>query len=219
MQRYHISIHPPLAGRDRALCVPTFCGNHFNPPAPCGAGLHTIRYTYRGDHFNPPAPCGAGRDRASPEGRQTDFNPPAPCGAGPPLLPLLPQLFPISIHPPLAGRDSAVIIWRSLSCISIHPPLAGRDCNPLPRMVSFPHFNPPAPCGAGPLTMARRFPPRHFNPPAPCGAGLNLKGLRYFLVNFNPPAPCGAGRSFGGRKPRPRIFQSTRPLRGGTTGC
>ena len=105
MQRYHISIHPPLAGRDRALCVPTFCGNHFNPPAPCGAGLHTIRYTYRGDHFNPPAPCGAGRDRASPEGRQTDFNPPAPCGAGPPLLPLLPQLFPISIHPPLAGRD------------------------------------------------------------------------------------------------------------------
>ena len=33
-----ISIHPPLAGRDRALCVPTFCGKHFNPPAPCGAG-------------------------------------------------------------------------------------------------------------------------------------------------------------------------------------
>ena len=159
MQRYHISIHPPLAGRDRALCVPTFCGNHFNPPAPCGAGLHTIRYTYRGDHFNPPAPCGAGRDRASPEGRQTDFNPPAPCGAGPPLLPLLPQLFPISIHPPLAGRDGWSDAQSGCGAISIHPPLAGRDTIGSCAVASSRDFNPPAPCGAGrpfPVTIRSR---------------------------------------------------------------
>ena len=33
----------------------------------------------------------------------------------------------ISIHPPLAGRDTFNIPYQAESRISIHPPLAGRD--------------------------------------------------------------------------------------------
>ena len=33
---------------------------------------------------------------------------------------------------------------------------------------------------------------------------------------FNPPAPCGAGRLFSAFEKLDKIFQSTRPVRGGT---
>ena len=84
---YHlpaISIHPPLAGRDTQQNADFVVVLHFNPPAPCGAGLRAERRKDKSGNFNPPAPCGAGRPGRTP-GRPTR---------------------PISIHPPLAGRDS-----------------------------------------------------------------------------------------------------------------
>ena len=57
------------------------------------------------------------------------------------------------------------------------------------------YFNPPAPCGAGPLPCRAAERRMHFNPPAPCGAGLRLVTTR------------ASSRS----------FQSTRPLWGGTS--
>ena len=77
----------------------------------------------------------------------------------------------ISIHAPLAGRDSpsirmtsapsyfnprapcgarhfdgdALHVWM---CISIHAPLAGRDCGPTGPAKEEGNFNPRAPCGA-----------------------------------------------------------------------
>ena len=54
-----ISIHPPLAGRD--LSFSTFGANSFdfNPPAPRGARLTLSLTTTVASYFNPPAPRGA----------------------------------------------------------------------------------------------------------------------------------------------------------------
>ena len=59
-------------------------------------------------------------------------------------------VFVISIHPPLAGRDRRGDHDRQAKEISIHPPLAGRDPVALSSASKPRHFNPPAPCGAGP---------------------------------------------------------------------
>ena len=80
--------------------------------------------------------------------------------------------------------------------ISIHPPRAGRDLHQKAADRFFQHFNPPAPCGAGPYCALRLWAQSHFNPPAPCGAGRH--DLRVLTVQ--------------------RAFQSTRPVRGGTCG-
>ena len=123
------------------------------------------------------------------------FNPPAPCGAGRVLLPDEGQVTVISIHPPRAGRDGDV------------------DA----KLVSQHDFNPPAPCGAGRASYPRTtgklqisiHPPR---------AGRDAsdtprnRPLRY----FNPPAPCGAGRFLRVLAADLILFQSTRPVRGGT---
>ena len=80
-------------------------------------------------------------------------------------------------------------------------------------------FNPPAPCGAG---LRKQFAKHRlsFISIHPPRAGRDVPETDYMavLANFNPPAPCGAGRLAGSRNrvlyPR---FQSTRPVRGGTS--
>ena len=188
-----ISIHPPLAGRDDT-CRP----------------LHNSRRI----SIHPPL---AGRDsRRNLRCRRMG----------------------ISIHPPLAGRDVAADLRRCRVGISIHPPLAGRDQRgrrgggaqgnfnpPAPcgagRALCVPtfcgnHFNPPAPCGAGPGRFVCRAASTHFNPPAPCGAGPLTMGRAFAIMDFNPPAPCGAGQPGPEQYTFKMLFQSTRPLRGGT---
>ena len=57
-----------------------------------------------------------------------------------------------------------------------------------------------------------------FNPRAPCGARL-VQGRRWRRgCRFNPRAPCGARRVGGDAIILPLVFQSTRPMRGATTG-
>ena len=79
-----ISIHPPLAGRDTSLFVGfAFCSD-FNPPAPCGAGP-LIRYWAQMEmQFQSTRPLRGGTLTYAPSGERAA----------------------ISIHPPLAGRDS-----------------------------------------------------------------------------------------------------------------
>ena len=145
----------------------------------------------------------------------------------------------ISIHPPLAGRDlnyvtsmTTLEIFQSTrplrggtadpllgtngNAISIHPPLAGRDTYLRSIRRACCHFNPPAPCGAGPAFLRDTLSRAHFNPPAPCGAGPRYLPPSPNRGDFNPPAPCGAGLGGLLRESMARGFQSTRPLRGGT---
>ena len=149
-------------------------------------------------------------------------------------------LFYISIHPPRAGRDvppaelyscpvtfqstrpvrggtARIDSTRSTIEISIHPPRAGRDeSGPGWTTTGF-HFNPPAPCGAGPPPISRMpIVSSNFNPPAPCGAGPTITRAIPSIKDFNPPAPCGAGRKSYSYRIFIPPFQSTRPVRGGT---
>ena len=145
-----ISIHTPLAGRDRRQRRRSSFGTHFNPHAPCGARRYTGQRYLCDSYFNPHAPCGA-RHQIPVDGLQgfSNFNPHAPCGARPRAvaegvdLLLFQSTRPlrgatqvgakmkhnnqISIHTPLAGRDYALCCFHGYEMISIHAPLAGRD--------------------------------------------------------------------------------------------
>ena len=54
-----ISIHAPLAGRDRSCWTPAAQSWHFNPRAPCGARPPAPGMSCTQHNFNPRAPCGA----------------------------------------------------------------------------------------------------------------------------------------------------------------
>ena len=122
-----ISIHPPRAGRDAtSLILNTLPLWYFNPPSPCGEGLHRHLLLLLKISIHPPR---AGRDsrQLQCDSRVDYFNPPSPCGEG--LNPGRPDEGSglISIHPPRAGRDCLLFLIWSESHISIHPPRTGRD--------------------------------------------------------------------------------------------
>ena len=81
-------------------------------------------------------------------------------------------------------------------------------------------FNPPTPCRVGRARIRRlRDVCLHFNPPTPCGVGL-LSSIRPSAgsTDFNPPTPCGVGPWDLETNAQSVQFQSTHPVRGGTTG-
>ena len=187
----------------------------FNPPAPCGAGLSTLCAICKNADFNPPAPCGAGpAHRGWPNGSYY-FNPPAPCGAGLCDGEVAAASDEFQSTRPLRGGTADPLLGTNGNAISIHPPLAGRDTYLRSIRRACCHFNPPAPCGAGPAFLRDTLSRAHFNPPAPCGAGQERGGRRGERRDFNPPAPCGAGPVPLSSYTPPLLFQSTRPLRGG----
>ena len=148
---------------------------HFNPPAPCGAGLDNPLRIYRVIVFQSIRPVRGGTNRRN--------NPLA--------------MIAISIHPPRAGRDFLPWFFVLLYKISIHPPRAGRDLIDHIRLIKdYISIHPPR-AGRDQLVQRRRQQKRHFNPPAPCGAGLDNDNAQvaYFT------------------------FQSTRPVRGGTSSA
>ena len=106
---------------------------------------------------------------------------------------LLHQLH-ISIHSPLAGRDTNRVHDKVRVTISIHSPLAGRDREHREQFSAGSDFNPLAPRGARRCVVLRTFfLKRHFNPLAPRGARHEYPGSASGPPNdFNPLAPRGA---------------------------
>ena len=193
-----ISIHPPLAGRDRpGPSCPHRTGN-FNPPAPRGTGHRHGRGAAE-EHAISIHPPLAGRD-GSREGVRADWK--------------------ISIHPPLAGRDlTAAHITDRMGAISTPPPLAGRD---VLRRVARPDeqdFNPPAPRGTGRRRpSARRTGTENFNPPAPRGMGLCLHRFVCKVCGISIHPPLAGRDAIASSVENPSsLFQSTRPSRDGTS--
>ena len=100
----------------------------------------------------------------------------------------------ISIHPPRVGRDPDSLEFNRHKPISIHPPRVGRD---LTMQRGFPlcgYFNPPSPCGEGPLRHHHLFQNKVFQSTLPVWGGT-------------------AGSSVFSSSDR---FQSTLPVWGGT---
>ena len=100
--------------------------------------------------------------------------------------------------------------------ISIHPPLAGRDTSLFVGFAFCSDFNPPAPCGAGPLIRYWAQMEMQFQSTRPLRGGTDLFFRCHNVQGFQSTRPLR-----GGTVPRPAAgshgqFQSTRPLRGGT---
>ena len=125
-----------------------------------------------------------------------DFNPPTPCGVG--LGEFCGKIFVIviSIHPPRAGWDQhrSDRLFRINGFQSTHPVRGGT-------------------CACTPLKPCSRI---SIHPPR---AGWDLVVTPYpAAINyFNPPTPCGVGPPISSRAVNACIFQSTHPVRGGTS--
>ena len=124
--------------------------------------------------------------------------------------------FIISIHPPLAGRDDFGGELRVGVRISIHPPLAGRDPSRGGAGGRRLLFQSTRPLRGGTTCREPGQTPDDFNPPAPCGAGLPAGSRgKHRMISIHPPL---AGRDLEQQAYNRwyNEFQSTRPLRGGT---
>ena len=145
-----ISIHPPRAGRDARAeeiknrknkfqsTLPvrggTFCQriplsrNHFNPPSPCGEGLHPGQKSDIILLFQSTLPVRGGTRRHGKRHTETkDFNPPSPCGEGRPGIYNSRDHQEFQSTLPVRGGTVHMIVNRIDGMISIHPPRAGRD--------------------------------------------------------------------------------------------
>ena len=141
----------------------------------------------------------------------------------------------ISIHAPLAGRDTMSYFHGVYNSISIHAPLAGRDKPSIDTMQAIMLFQSTRPLrGATELDDNSHNTPEHFNPRAPCGArpavlmGVVMCGVisihaplagrdsptlkcPLYQTNFNPRAPCGARRDPPKPRNRPADFNPRAP--------
>ena len=145
-----ISIHAPLAGRDRELMSTKVSYKDFNPRAPCGARPFLLSRKKKHGDFNPRAPCGARQLPIRAASFRFRFQSTRPLRGATALAPASPLSCKISIHAPLAGRDRLCPMMSTPpSAISIHAPLAGRDQMLRCRIrLAGLYFNPRAPCGA-----------------------------------------------------------------------
>ena len=110
-------------------------------------------------YFNPRAPCGARpeNDRRR-EAVTRDFNPRAPCGARPCGRPSCRAVRYFNPRAPCGARHAAGLGAVQKDDISIHAPLAGRDTSCLVVITTTAYFNPRAPCGARPFARISSVP-------------------------------------------------------------
>ena len=140
---------------------------------------------------------------------------------------------------PSRGATVAAALVEHGDHISIHAPLAGRDTRLRQFAARVRHFNPRAPRGARPQALQAEeepcvisihaplvgrdpralffsFTSRYFNPRAPRGARPRAAAPCSSPANFNPRAPRGARRQKSLLHLAQNRFQSTRPSWGAT---
>ena len=102
--------------------------------------------------------------------------------------------------------------------ISIHAPLAGRDSRLRPCPTGSTHFNPRAPRGARPVPPGTPRVTCSISIHAPLAGRDRPRSSKHHRRSyFNPRAPRGARRRTRWSSRFWRTFQSTRPSRGATT--
>ena len=164
-----ISIHAPLAGRDR---VPSRLSNPFTD-----ISIH--------------APL-AGRDLILffVFVALLLFQSTRPLRGATLLSPLSEDRLKISIHAPLAGRDTSFLYTYYIIKISIHAPPAGRDETPAPVETPVVVFQSTRPLRGATCPLWRRpCAARDFNPRAPCGArrGRHRRGSAAAAISIHAP--------------------------------
>ena len=191
-----ISIHSPLAGRDRSRPHRSLSASNFNPLAPRGARLAAF------------CACSAGRTFQSTRPSRGETAPTAG----------VPATICISIHSPLAGRDGqAIDDTKCEVVISIHSPLAGRDLHET-FLKSHEEISIHSPL-AGRDQRKRRIwlQKSGFQSTRPSRGETDVRYRAIVMpVNFNPLAPRGARHDGDMVIRADGRFQSTRPSRGET---
>ena len=142
---------------------------------------------------------------------------------------------------PVRGGTHRIRRGTGPYAISIHPPRAGRDVSSVYSPPTSYYFNPPAPCGAGRCRSRPALAAFEFQSTRPVRGGTRLK-IDYEKTGYISIHPPRAGRDFwvaleirlellisihpprAGRDQLAAIerwpetqFQSTRPVRGGTS--
>ena len=173
-------------------------GLNFNPPTPCGVGHGRAALNPLGNiNFNPPTPCGVGPNLRRHRSREREFQSTHPVRGGTETFTgAVNGMIFQSTHPVRGGTANVFVHQRAVEIISIHPPRAGWD---LP----------------GYIQHTRRD---NFNPPTPCGVGRSSWMVMQMgkIISIHPPRAgwdvialtCALGT---------HIFQSTHPVRGGTS--
>ena len=145
-----------------------------------------------------------------------NFNPLAPRGARRHDRPGAGGILQFQSTRPSRGETAHWRRERAHDVISIHSPLAGRDTSRRRIGGLTNDFNPLAPRGARRVQTDVQPIVNNFNPLAPRGARLRRNGWASTSRNFNPLAPRGARRKDYSPPPEWMEFQSTRPSRGET---
>ena len=171
-ERRCISIHPSRVGWDCIISATITPTVNFNPPIPCGMGLRSDSSVPEFPNFNPPIPCGMGHRQAPNKRPTADINPPIPCGMGLKPQRIADAIDDISIHPSRVGWDNRYASSKAQGNISIHPSRVGWDPTASPPAKAQPTFQSTHPVWDGTDALQHRAGRRqYFNPPIPCGMG------------------------------------------------
>ena len=217
-----ISIHAPHTGRDELGLGNKKKDIVFQSTRPIRGATQARPGSSRSpNNFNPRAPYGARPYAhiltASP---QTHFNPRAPYGARPLFQYHRPARMCIfQSTRPIRGATIAAlaVIWPDFH-FNPRAPYGARPAFPSSSIYSTMHFNPRAPYGARPA--ADQIDPQnitYFNPRAPYGARRQPSSEPPLPDFISIHAPhTGRDTMMTSRTSCPRLFQSTRPIRGAT---
>ncbi len=216
-----ISIHAPLAGRDNTEMVRAILEGRFQSTRPLRGATEVEPRAGGMREISIHAPLAGRDDFGCNAGYDTLISIHAPLAGRDILFHLSTTSSAISIHAPLAGRDAVrggcSLNWEF---ISIHAPLAGRD-TPAPESGRPPtgfqstrplrgatqscwkttqiiwNFNPRAPCGARPGTLAHCIVEAEFQSTRPLrGATVGVEGsMEVVLISIHAPL---AGRDPSG---------------------
>ena len=213
------NFNPPApcgTGRKGATVLCTT--GYFNPPAPCGTGLvatAAVTYILTFQSTRPLRDGTIGPFRVLVLYPLFQSTRPLRDGTGLPTYIADSLLFQSTR--PLRDGTRAGWCYMAVQPISIHPPLAGRDNQFVHHLFRPYYFNPPAPCGTGHGWAGDNAPKWEFQSTRPLRDGTVLSVREQVSYrDFNPPAPCGTGQMRPDRILQVTKFQSTRPLRDGT---
>ena len=192
-----ISIHAPRVGRDPVLHGTRLTSRYFNPRAPCGARLFTLKWSTAEVKISIHAPR-VGRDSLAPE-ENTDEE-------------------EISIHAPRVGRDSrAGTLMHIYTAFQSTRPVWGATI-PNYWENTGRQFQSTRPVwGATICRICLSRVPSNFNPRAPCGARPTkaFALLVTFAISIHAPR-VGRDQALTMARRICKIFQSTRPVWGAT---
>ena len=191
-------------------------------------------------HFNPPAPCGAGLCGRKPSGLMCSFQSTRPMRGGTNPRTEVCIADYISIHPPHAGRDPEIEgVMEDEDLFQSTRPMRGGTIRLLPQLRGENDFNPPAPCGAGLVGNGAEVVAELFQSTRPVRGGTHKGPEGPKRNRFQSTRPVRGGTksiirracssSISIHPPRAgrdhkveydsewvESFQSTRPVRGGT---